>query len=759
MRMRLVTVASAVNGLLVLTALAAPAASASPALYSITATITTGSNPTDVEPCGGYIFAAKHGDSTLQAIDPSTNALVGSPIQVGSNPYGITCDNGFVYTANYASNNMSIVDASTRTVVGTVSAGGGASDVAISNGYAFVSNQSVGTVSVIDIAAQNNIATINVGGYPCGIAASGGKVYVSNLNSSAGTAIIDAATRTLESTISMPNAVRFMAAADGVLLFPTEGANLLLRASTSNPSSLTSISLPTQGTAAAIKDGKAYVTSFGHDRVFVVDLATNTVAATISLAASSWPAGISTYGTNAWVALQGAGQITSFAIGTPAPTAPGAPTAVSAVAGDSSADVSFTAPSSNGGSAITSYEVTSSPGSITATGSGSPISVSGLTNGTAYTFTVKAINAIGTGTASSASASVTPTGTQTIAFADPGTHSVDESLTLTAAATSGLAVSFSSSTSSVCTITTGGALSFLSTGICTITANQSGSAAYQAAPAVVRSFIVAAPQPAPASSGGYIAAVTSSPTSDSPTPTTSEANPPVDVAAMTALLNSKLPPAPAAFRVIKGKVGSKSTVEVQLRSNTAGTAVRKTVVVVMDDKNRIVSRISVSVKAGDSVVDVEVPYVAEGYTVHVYNVNDSGVSAGAVVGASASRASTVGFRDADGLPRLLGTRVAKPVAFGQGSATLDAADKQQLRKVAAATKSQNRRLLITGFSSSATGEPTSISTSRARAVTDYLSEQGVRVWMKYWGAGKASLKGSARDRRVEIRVVNPGQPG
>jgi hypothetical protein len=91
---------------------------------------------------------------------------------------------------------------------------------------------------------------------------------------------------------------------------------------------------------------------------------------------------------------------------TPA-TSPGAPTNVTATAGDTKASVAFTAPGSDGGSAITGYTVTSSSGNIS-TSTTSPIIVSGLTSGTAYTFTVTATNAIGNSIASSVSNSVTP---------------------------------------------------------------------------------------------------------------------------------------------------------------------------------------------------------------------------------------------------------------------------------------------------------------------------------------------------------------
>ncbi|WP_198412541.1 fibronectin type III domain-containing protein, partial [Nocardioides mangrovicus] len=89
-------------------------------------------------------------------------------------------------------------------------------------------------------------------------------------------------------------------------------------------------------------------------------------------------------------------------------TTPGAPTGVSASAGDAQASVKWTAPSSNGGSTITSYTVTASPGGKTATSKTTSATVAGLSNGTAYTFTVTATNSAGTGAASAKSNSVTP---------------------------------------------------------------------------------------------------------------------------------------------------------------------------------------------------------------------------------------------------------------------------------------------------------------------------------------------------------------
>ena len=89
-------------------------------------------------------------------------------------------------------------------------------------------------------------------------------------------------------------------------------------------------------------------------------------------------------------------------------SAPDAPAIGPATAGIGSATVSYTPPAFNGGATITSFTATSNPGGIQASAPGGSIVVNGLTNGTAYTFTVTATNVAGVGPPSAASNSVTP---------------------------------------------------------------------------------------------------------------------------------------------------------------------------------------------------------------------------------------------------------------------------------------------------------------------------------------------------------------
>jgi flagellar motor protein MotB len=109
---------------------------------------------------------------------------------------------------------------------------------------------------------------------------------------------------------------------------------------------------------------------------------------------------------NASSSLSSFGESSTAVTATPR-TVPGAPTIGTATRTDSTTvTVTFTS-NADGGSPITGYTVASTPGGLTATGTSSPITISGLQPVTTYQFSVTATNAAGTGNASALSTSVT----------------------------------------------------------------------------------------------------------------------------------------------------------------------------------------------------------------------------------------------------------------------------------------------------------------------------------------------------------------
>jgi hypothetical protein len=125
------------------------------------------------------------------------------------------------------------------------------------------------------------------------------------------------------------------------------------------------------------------------------------------------PAGVSGVQTLSVTGVGGSGTVGTFTAPTPPPPItypPGAPTGIAGVAGDGQVSVSWTAPVSAGSFPVTTYAVSSTSGNQGCLTSAPAVTcvVSGLTNGTPYSFEVRALNGAGWGPWSAASDPVTP---------------------------------------------------------------------------------------------------------------------------------------------------------------------------------------------------------------------------------------------------------------------------------------------------------------------------------------------------------------
>jgi len=143
-----------------------------------------------------------------------------------------------------------------------------------------------------------------------------------------------------------------------------------------------------------------------------------------------------------------------------------------------------------------------------ATGAGSPITIAGLTNGTAYTFTVTAANSVGTGPASSASNSVTPAAApltpRTLSFAlGSQTKTFGDADFTNAAAPSagGGTITYSIDDTSVATVNSSGVVTIVGAGLATISAEIAADATYASATASYTLTVGNASQAAPTGLG------------------------------------------------------------------------------------------------------------------------------------------------------------------------------------------------------------------------------------------------------------------
>lgn len=186
-------------------------------------------------------------------------------------------------------------------------------------------------------------------------------------------------------------------------------------------------------------------------------------------------------------------------------TRPVLPIRAFAPASAPSISLSQTTLSAVAGTAVTSYAITSSGGAVGDYSISPNIAVT-PSNGISFSTTTGLISGTPTAAASSVTYTVTATngggsttatfsitvssGTQTITFPDLSPITLGGTApTATATASSNLTVAFTSATTAVCTVT-GTTITVLTTGTCTIKANQAGNGTYAAAAQVQKSFVI-----------------------------------------------------------------------------------------------------------------------------------------------------------------------------------------------------------------------------------------------------------------------------
>jgi YVTN family beta-propeller protein len=385
----------------------------------VTDTVTVGSGPTLATFVGTDLYVYNYNDDSVSVVDTNTNTVTDtiSDISTSIADFNILVDD-ILYYVNSGDSNISWIDTNTNTVVDTLTLGTYSALPILYGTDLYIPNNgdgSVGgTISVVDTNTNTITDTITAGFSLSNLKVVGNKIYATN-NTEDTVAIVNTVDNSIMD-VNSPVLLSFTSSTangtysvgDDINITANFGKNIGT-GSTMTVLLNTGVSVVLNTVSGTTLTG-TYTPDYGDTPVS--DL-------TISSISSASVSDTLTYTPDTYTAYSLAqidfydnsnlGESSNIHIEGTEPVVPFVPLSVSATVGDTNALISFSAPANDGGSSITGYTVTSSPGSVTATGTTSPILVTGLNNDTRYTFTVIATNAIGNSANSDPSNSVVPT--------------------------------------------------------------------------------------------------------------------------------------------------------------------------------------------------------------------------------------------------------------------------------------------------------------------------------------------------------------
>ena len=351
----------------------------------------------------------------------------------------------------------SSMGAQADTVATTITVGYDAFGVAINPAgtFAYVANSGSASVSKINLATDTVATTITVGTSPGGVAINpaGTFAYVTQYGGTVSK--INLATDTVVATISVGSGSGSVAInpAGTLAYVVNENANTVSKINLATDTVVATISVGSGPRGVAINPAGtfAYVTNPGSNTVSKINLANDTVASTFAAGLNPWRLAINSAGTYAYVV-------------------------------------------DNNGNTLSKINLATDTLVATITVGLNPWAVAINSAGT-YAYVA---NAGGGALGTVSKIALTATDSQTITFTRVGRSVVPAPLTqlfgsktveVSGTASSGLAVGFTSSTNSVCTVS-GTTVTFISTGNCTINANQAGGSGWDAATQVSQTFAI-----------------------------------------------------------------------------------------------------------------------------------------------------------------------------------------------------------------------------------------------------------------------------
>jgi YVTN family beta-propeller protein len=455
---------------------AAPASAADAVLSNVSASITVESKPIQlaVNSTGSKVYAINSGSNSVSVIDTATNTVTAT-ISTGTGlvpqDLVLTRDDSklfvtyITYLDGYADNG-GYVEISTASNTVTYTSGPldyAPSGVAVSadgaklfiNTYqvqmcdpfgCYLDSSFMPGTRIISTSTRSGLGWVPTDGRTEGLALSPDGSFVYRVDaSSQRLEALPAATGSGWSVDIYTDGPRIVVSPDSSTVYVASyGYVAIVDAVDQKLVDVKSVSNSGVGIAISPDGSYLYLSDIWGPKVRVVSTSDFSVVATVTLPTGSKPWGIAAApnGSSVYVASNGTGAV-KVLTAAPSVVVPSAPTELNATPGNGSASVSFTA-GADGGASITKYQFSIDGGTnwSDASGMSSPVTVTGLTNGTAYTVKLRAVNSVGSGAESVASASFTPRTTPsapTSLVATPGDSTV--SVAFTAGSDGGASIS------------------------------------------------------------------------------------------------------------------------------------------------------------------------------------------------------------------------------------------------------------------------------------------------------------------------------